>query len=379
MADHRVAVQMPSYNDSAFIGPALDSILAQRSAPFELILSDDASTDDTVAIIQARLGAYSGPHVARLITHAHNLGPAHHGEERYSQQSDSPILVNATADDLHAPDRVARLVDTLERTGADLVCSNAAWIDEHGAFLRPHVQGRRSGPISVDDITKPAWCRATLGATFAFRRSLWTSTGGFAGTLIPNGMDLLLPLRAALRGGCYFVDAPLVFWRQHKRQLKRAVTDEDVGKAVYGEAHRVLMLGVRIQHIRELAAASQPANRQKVAPLQNTLFAETAAWVAHRRRNEAQGYVERWSPLHRMLEGEVRHTVDPRIADATEAADRVGRAVDTLRAAATHPAQQAALQATWTALVQCCTVRVDLYRSHLRPIWSRPPASTHAG
>jgi len=372
MSTHRVAVQMPSFNDAAFVGPAIDSVLAQTAAPFELIVSDDASTDDTVAIAVARAAAYQGPHSVRVVRHERNLGPGFHGEERYRRQSDSPILVNATADDLHAPQRVARLVDALDRTGADLVCSNAAWIDERGAFLRPHVTGRPTGPVSIDDIARPAWCRATLGATFAFRRSLWLETGGFEGTLIPNAMDLLLPLRAALRGGCHFIDEPLVFWRQHSRQLKRAVTDEGVGKSVYGEAHRVLMLGVRIQHIRELAADPRPTIRRKVGALQANLFAEAAAWVAHRRRNLASGYRPAWAPLHRMLEGDTVASNDPRVLDADHLAVAVGASVDALRAASQPAQRQAALQAVWTELVAVCTARVGLYRSHLRPVWLPP-------
>lgn len=378
MADRRVAVQMASYNDAAFIGPAIDSVLGQRCAPFHFILSDDASTDDTVARAEARFAAYGGPHSVELVRHATNLGPGHHGEERYTQQSDSPILVHATADDLHAPDRVARLVAALDETGADLVCSNAAWIDAHGAFLRPHVQGRTTGPVSIDDITAAAWCRATLGATFAFRRSLWRETKGFSGTLIPNAMDLLLPLRAALRGGCHFVDAPLVFWRQHSRQLKRAVTDERVGKAVFGEAHRVLMLGVRIQHIRELAADPRPSVRARVPALQGRLFSEAAAWVAHRRRNLAEGYRSAWVPLHPMLAGRPDAGSDPRAQGVQVAEAAVATALDRLRSESAAPgAKAAALQEVWDRLVHCCTLRVALYRAHLRPVWTRatPPAA----
>ena len=115
---------------------------------------------------------------------------------------------------------MAALVSALDRTGADLVCSNAAWISEEGTFLRPHVRSRPTGPVTVDEILADGWNRCTLGATFAFQRKLWTSTRGFEDNLIPNGIDLFLPLRAALRGGCHYLADPLLLWRQHGRQLK---------------------------------------------------------------------------------------------------------------------------------------------------------------
>ena len=44
---------MTSYNRSALIGEAVESVLDSGYSSFELIIVDDASTDDTVAIAQA--------------------------------------------------------------------------------------------------------------------------------------------------------------------------------------------------------------------------------------------------------------------------------------------------------------------------------------
>lgn len=45
-----VSVGMPVYNGEQYIREALDSLLAQTFADFELIISDNASTDGTKAI-----------------------------------------------------------------------------------------------------------------------------------------------------------------------------------------------------------------------------------------------------------------------------------------------------------------------------------------
>ncbi len=48
-----VSIGMPVYNGAKFIREALDSLLAQSFADFELIISDNASTDDTQTICQS--------------------------------------------------------------------------------------------------------------------------------------------------------------------------------------------------------------------------------------------------------------------------------------------------------------------------------------
>ena len=52
MNDHRprVSVGMPVYNGDNFLAEALDSLLAQTYRDFELIISDNGSTDGTAEI-----------------------------------------------------------------------------------------------------------------------------------------------------------------------------------------------------------------------------------------------------------------------------------------------------------------------------------------
>ena len=52
IASPLLTVGMPTYNAAATVRSAIDSLLAQRFGDFELVISDNASTDDTWSIIQ---------------------------------------------------------------------------------------------------------------------------------------------------------------------------------------------------------------------------------------------------------------------------------------------------------------------------------------
>ncbi len=68
---HTISAVLINYNHSAYIAGALDSALSQTVAFDEIIIIDDCSTDESVAIISERINRF--PH-ARLVRNPHNLG-----------------------------------------------------------------------------------------------------------------------------------------------------------------------------------------------------------------------------------------------------------------------------------------------------------------
>lgn len=71
MSAPTVSVLMAAYNRAAYIGPAIESVLAQQYADFELVVCDDCSSDDTVEI--ARRYAVADSRV-RVEVNEKNLG-----------------------------------------------------------------------------------------------------------------------------------------------------------------------------------------------------------------------------------------------------------------------------------------------------------------
>jgi glycosyltransferase involved in cell wall biosynthesis len=66
-----VTVGMPAYNAAPWIGASIESILGQSFRDFELVISDNASTDATFAICQRYASADAR---VRVIANPHNIG-----------------------------------------------------------------------------------------------------------------------------------------------------------------------------------------------------------------------------------------------------------------------------------------------------------------
>lgn len=106
-----VSVLMTAYNREKLIGEAIESVLCSTYTQFELIISDDASTDGTVAIAQSYAEKDSR---VRIFANATNLGDyfnrniaAGYAQGRYIKYLDS--------DDKLYPDGLAVMVEAMER------------------------------------------------------------------------------------------------------------------------------------------------------------------------------------------------------------------------------------------------------------------------
>ncbi len=116
-----VSVIIPARNESATIATVLRSVLASRYHPFEVIVVDDRSSDDTAAIV-ARF-AVEDPRV-RLLP-GRPLPEGWYGKPWACAQgavaATGRLLLFTDADTRHEPDLLGRAVGALEREAADLV------------------------------------------------------------------------------------------------------------------------------------------------------------------------------------------------------------------------------------------------------------------
>lgn len=128
----RVSIGLPVYNGERFLKEALDSLLAQTYTDFELIISDNASTDQTESICRTYEASDRRIHYYR---NKENVGAAQNFN-RVFELSSGEYFKWATADDVCSPELVARCLSVLDTTStAVLACAKTGFIDETGTLF----------------------------------------------------------------------------------------------------------------------------------------------------------------------------------------------------------------------------------------------------
>jgi hypothetical protein len=128
----RVSVGMPVYNGEKYLAETLDSLLAQSLQEFEIVISDDASTDRTPEICRCYEAKDSRIRYSR---NARNIGGAPNFN-RVVKLSRAPLFHAGACDALYEPSFLARCVDALERdTGVVLSHTRTKLVGDKGELL----------------------------------------------------------------------------------------------------------------------------------------------------------------------------------------------------------------------------------------------------
>jgi glycosyltransferase involved in cell wall biosynthesis len=127
-----VTVVVAAYNHARFVREALDSVAAQTLPAAALLVVDDASTDDSAAVMSAWLEETGTP--ADTIFHQDNRGICRTFNEALARVR-TPYFTIMSADDRMLPDRLRTQVEVLEACGPDTaaIYSDAWCIDMDGA------------------------------------------------------------------------------------------------------------------------------------------------------------------------------------------------------------------------------------------------------
>jgi glycosyltransferase involved in cell wall biosynthesis len=125
----RISVIVTCFNYGRFIADALESVAAQTYPNWECIVVDDASTDNSVAVIEQWLAAATDPRF-RLVKNETNQGQIA-SIARGLATSDSEFVALLDADDFWFPEFLLRHVEAhLNRFGAvSLTCSDEVQVD----------------------------------------------------------------------------------------------------------------------------------------------------------------------------------------------------------------------------------------------------------
>ncbi len=101
---------MAVHDGEAYLPEALDSLLAQTLRDFELVIVDDASTDGTAAVLEAYAARDARVTVVRNEKNSRLAASLNRGLERCR----AALVARADADDVYAPERLARQARFME-------------------------------------------------------------------------------------------------------------------------------------------------------------------------------------------------------------------------------------------------------------------------
>lgn len=125
----KVTVIMPVYNRKSYIGEAIDSVLKQSLNDFELIIIDDASTDNTEEIV-----ASYGDRRIIYMKNETNKGVAYSRNVGYKIAKGKYIAI-ADSDDINHEERLRKMANFLDNNNeCDVVVSDHRIIDEQGNY-----------------------------------------------------------------------------------------------------------------------------------------------------------------------------------------------------------------------------------------------------
>lgn len=216
----RVSVGLPVYNGGRFLKEALDSILAQTFADFELILSDNASTDNTEEI--CRVYAERDERI-RYSRNKTNLGAAKNFNRTF-ELSSGQYFKWAAHDDICAPDFLLRCAEALDRDPTVILCyPRQLDIDEHGRILGKNPYELNTNLVKPHERFREVlrFWRGAPAIWGVMRRSILKKT-----PLIGDyyASDLVLLAELALYGRFHEVREDLLLHREHPTRSVYAPT-----------------------------------------------------------------------------------------------------------------------------------------------------------
>jgi glycosyltransferase involved in cell wall biosynthesis len=259
-----VSVVIPCYNRAGTIAEAIQSVRAQSRAPLELIVVDDASSDDS-----AQIAERAGARVIRIATNAGNAAARNVG----ARVATGDAIAWLDSDDFWDANHISVVAGLLDRNPEAAAAASATRL----VGSRAGVWYARIPPGPPVDVVREAfadWLVPSIAAIV--RRDALTAVGGFDdGERYAVDFDLWLRLASK----CLFVSSREVTanWRWHSDQL--STNPERQWEATYRFRSRALDRLAKEGRHELVAELSATFRKRYEEDLQNAWDNGRTAWL----------------------------------------------------------------------------------------------------
>ncbi|MEP0566355.1 MAG: glycosyltransferase [Paracoccaceae bacterium] len=224
----RLSVIMANYNGSAHLREAVNSVLRQSMADLELIVSDDCSTDDSLAILST-----IDDERLRVVTSEKNTGPAE-TRNRALDQSNGTWVAVVDADDLMHVDRFHYLLDVAEKWSASVIADDQFFFGSvektSGKSLLQHADLEEVSFLDAATLLSQKFSNAENCFGYLkpiIRRNALENIRYRSDLRIGEDFDLLL--RLALAGNAItLVPDALYYYRRREGSISHRLSPKDV-------------------------------------------------------------------------------------------------------------------------------------------------------
>ena len=230
----RVTVVTPNYNHARYLPQRLDSILNQTFRDFELIILDNASTDNSREVIES----YTKDPRVRTIFNTENNGSTFKQWNLGLKHANGEYIWFAEADDYADPTLLKFLVDRLDRHASVGLAYCQSWaIDADGNLLHNFLETLERQNCTThwradyinsghDECSNYLFWRNTIpnASAVLLRRSILERAGGPPKDMLLYG-DLLTYVNVLAISDVAFVSMPLNYFRQHRDTVRSRVSE----------------------------------------------------------------------------------------------------------------------------------------------------------
>ncbi len=207
MSSSLVSVLMTAYNREKYIAQSIESVLASTYTNFELIIVDDESKDNTIAIAQSYAAI---DRRVRVYVNEQNLGD-YSNRNRAASYANGKYLKYLDADDIIYPFGLEVMVGYMERFPDAGFGLSFSVIDD----ILPYPRFISSAEVIRSEYLEKSYLGVGPSASI-IKKSAFEQVGGFSGKQFVGDTELWLKLAA------YFplvlMNPSLNWWRQHPEQ-----------------------------------------------------------------------------------------------------------------------------------------------------------------
>jgi glycosyltransferase involved in cell wall biosynthesis len=215
---------MATYNGEKYIQDQLDSILGQLGPDDEIIISDDASTDRTVEIINSMNDKRIKLFYASFRNVIRNF-------ENALKNASGTYIFLSDQDDIWYPNKVTELLPLLDEH--DLIFSNVCVFTDN----INHCSTLFNPEINHNGLLHNLIKNHCIGATMAFRSTVLKYAMPFPGKIAMH--DMWIFFITSIFGRTHYYREPLVYYRKHEANVTN--TGERTTNTI------IRIVGIRLQ------------------------------------------------------------------------------------------------------------------------------------